>query len=69
MYTEIFIPVFATISGCAYYLKNNKPYENNVNNVNDEDIELLESEIDADADADCPVIFFDNNGNYYYVYK
>jgi len=65
MYTEIYIPVVASISGCVYYFKKNKTYENSENNVYDEDIELLESEIDDD----CPVIFFDNNGNYYYVYK
>jgi hypothetical protein len=62
MYTQICIPVFATISGCVFYFKKNKTNENN---VHDEDIEFVESELDAD----CPVIFFDNNGNYYYVYK
>jgi len=62
MNIAIVVPVLASIGGSIYYFKKRKLSENNANY---DDIEILESDIDAD----CPVIFFDNNGNYYYVYK
>lgn len=55
-----FTPAVLTIGACVYYFK--KEEKCNIN----EDIELIS---DHEYDDDCPIIFFDNNGNYYYVYK
>jgi hypothetical protein len=55
----LYSPIFLSIGGYIYYLKN----KDNINEY--DDIELWEN----DYDADCPIIFFDNYGNYYYVYK
>jgi hypothetical protein len=55
----IFTPIFLSIGGYIYYMKNKD------NIIENDDIELWED----DYDADCPIIFFDNKGNYYYVYK
>ena len=55
-----FAPILLSIGGGVYYFKKRKE-----NNIENEDIEIWET----DYDADCPIIFFDNNGNYYYVYK
>lgn len=62
----IFTPVFLSIGAYIYYMKNkDNIFENYDNNYVNDDIELWEDEYDAD----CPIIFFDNKGNYYYVYK
>ena len=54
-------PVLLSIGGGIYYFKKNKKEEL----IENEDIEVW----DTEYDADCPIIFFDNYGNYYYVYK
>jgi hypothetical protein len=55
----VYSPILFSIgSGIYYFRKKEEVIEN-------DDIELWESAYDAD----CPIIFFDNNGNYYYVYK
>ena len=62
----LYSPIFLSIGGYIYYLKNKdniNEYDNNI--IDYDDIELWEN----DYDADCPIIFFDNYGNYYYVYK
>jgi|LakMenEpi03Aug12_release.lakeMendotaPanAssembly.Ray.scaffolds.fasta_scaffold6354424_1 hypothetical protein len=55
----LYSPIFLSIGGYIYYMKNKDKV------IDYDDIELL----DNDYDGDCPTIFFDNNGNYYYVYK
>lgn len=59
----VYTPILLSIGGCAYYFKKKEEI------IENEDIELLENDYDANGDVDCPIIFFDNNGNYYYVYK
>jgi hypothetical protein len=56
----IYTPILLTIGGGIFYFKKNKEEI-----IENEDIELWET----DYDADCPIIFFDKNGNFYYVYK
>jgi hypothetical protein len=58
MYFELFIGL-GTIIGSSYIIKKNykSKYEY-------EDYEEIE-----DDDKSCPLIYFDKNGNYYYVYE
>jgi hypothetical protein len=55
----LYSPIILSIGGGIYYFKKKDEF------IENDDIEIL----DTDYDADCPIIFFDNNGNYYYVYK
>ena len=63
MYLELLISFSTGIGSCIYYKKyKDKLYENK-NNY--DDMELIDDEFDKD----CPLIMFDDKGNYYYVYQ
>ena len=59
MYFELFIGL-GSIIGSSYIIK--KKYKSKYEYDNYEEIE-------DDDDKSCPLIYFDKNGNYYYVYE
>jgi hypothetical protein len=58
MYIELFIPMALAGVGTVVYGK----YKTKDSNL--EDYEIMD-----EIDDDCPILMFDNLGNYYYVYE
>ncbi len=61
MYFELFIGL-SSIIGSSYIIKKNYKSNNETDYDNYEAIDIEED------DKSCPLIYFDKNGNYYYVY-
>jgi len=62
MYFELFIGISGLI-GSSYYIKNRYKNKEDIDYDNYEEIDINE------YDESCPLIYFDKNGNYYYVYE
>ena len=61
MYLEIFLPLaFGGLGSIVY----KKWREKNIDEASNDEVELW----DYDSES-CPLIMFDKNGNYYYVYE
>lgn len=62
MYFEIFLPIALGGLGSIAYKRWKDNKDNNI--YSEEEVELW----DYDSES-CPLIMFDKNGNYYYIYE